>query len=136
MSVRKDMPRTHRAVALCAALVVFAAFVPAAAATLVIGILAPLWLIVPAVAVTVVRRRARGRGDVQPASLLWLDGNSSNAHLPASLSPDSVRCSAELQEQRFTASGERRVVDAETAYLTVCVVLEAGWRVGGLTDAS
>ena len=73
VSVRNDMPRTRKAVAiLCVALVVFAAFVPAATATLVIEILTPLWLIVPAVAVTVVRRRA-ARCDVQPASLLSLD---------------------------------------------------------------
>jgi hypothetical protein len=66
------MPRTRKAVAiLCVALVVFAAFVPGAAATLVFETLAPLWLVVPAVAVTVVRRRA-ARCDVQLASLLSL----------------------------------------------------------------
>jgi hypothetical protein len=70
--VRSDMPRTRKAVAiLCVALVVFAAFVPGAAATLVVEILTPLWLVVPAVAVTVIRRRA-ARCDVQPASLLSL----------------------------------------------------------------
>jgi hypothetical protein len=67
------MPRTRKAIAvLCVALVVFAAFVPAAAANLVVEILTPLWLVVPAVTVTVVRRRA-ARCDVQPAALLSLD---------------------------------------------------------------
>jgi hypothetical protein len=67
------MPRTRKAVAiLCVALVVFAAFVPGGAATFVVEILTPLWLIVPAVAVTVVRRRA-ARCDIQPASLLSLN---------------------------------------------------------------
>ena len=53
------------------ALVVFAAFVPVAAANLVTAILIPLWLVVPAVAVSVIRRRA-SRCDDQPVALLSL----------------------------------------------------------------
>jgi hypothetical protein len=46
-------PRTRKAIAvICIALVVFAAFVPGAAPSSVAAILTPLWLIVPAVAVT------------------------------------------------------------------------------------
>ena len=56
---------------LCIALVVFAAFVPGAASHLVCAILTPLWLVVPAVAVTLIQRRAL-RCDEQPVSLLSL----------------------------------------------------------------
>ena len=55
VAVRDDMPRTRKGVAiLCVALVVFAAFVPAGAANLVVEMLTPLWLVVPAVTVAVV----------------------------------------------------------------------------------
>jgi hypothetical protein len=59
------------AAAVCLALVVFAAIVPIATATVVYAILTPLWLVVPAVVVTLIRRRA-SRCDEQPASLLSL----------------------------------------------------------------
>jgi hypothetical protein len=66
------MRRTRRSAAvLCIALVVFAAFVPAAAPNLVNAILVPLWLVVPAVTVVVIRRSAI-RCDEQPVSLLSL----------------------------------------------------------------
>ena len=64
------MLRTRKAVAVaCIALVVFAAFVPALATTLGAALLVPLWLVLPAVVVTVVRREAF-RCDEQPVSLL------------------------------------------------------------------
>ena len=64
------MPRTRQAVAVvCIALVVFAAFVPALAASLGSAVLVPLWLVLPAVVVTVVRREAF-RCDEQPVSFL------------------------------------------------------------------
>ena len=52
-------------------LVLFAAFVPAAATCLAAGVLVPLWLIAPAAAITLVRREA-SCCDEQPASLLSL----------------------------------------------------------------
>ena len=62
--------RTRQAVAVvCIALIVFAAFVPALASTLGSVVLVPLWLVLPAVIVTVVRREAF-RCDVQPLALL------------------------------------------------------------------
>lgn len=64
------MLRTRKAIAVvCIALVVFAAFVPALASTLGAALLVPLWLVLPAVVVTVVRREAF-RCDEQPVSLL------------------------------------------------------------------
>ena len=63
-------PRARKAVAvLCIALVVCAAFVPVIGSTLGSAILVPLWLVMPAVTVAVVRRKAF-RCDDQPASLL------------------------------------------------------------------
>jgi hypothetical protein len=63
-------PRTRKAVAvLCIALVVCAAFVPVIASALGSAILVPLWLVLPAVTVVIVRRRAF-RCDHQPVSLL------------------------------------------------------------------
>ena len=56
---------------LCIALVVFAAFVPGDVSHLVYATLTPLWLVVPAVALTVIQRRAF-RCDEQPVSLLSL----------------------------------------------------------------
>jgi predicted anti-sigma-YlaC factor YlaD len=53
------------------AILVFAAFVPALAAGLVSIILTPLWLVVPAVAIVVIRRAAV-RCDDQPVALLSL----------------------------------------------------------------
>jgi hypothetical protein len=65
-------PRTRRAVAfLGIALIVFAAVAPTAAAHLVSAILTPLWLVVLAVTITVVRRRA-SRCDAQPVALMAL----------------------------------------------------------------
>jgi len=64
------MPRTRKTVAvLCIALVVFAAFVPAVASALGSAVLVALWLVLPAVAITVLRREAF-RCDEQPVSLL------------------------------------------------------------------
>jgi len=64
------MLRTRKAIAVvCIALVIFAAFVPALASTLGAALLVPLWLVLPAVVVTVVRREAF-RCDEQPVSLL------------------------------------------------------------------
>jgi hypothetical protein len=64
--------RTRRAfVFLAVGLVLFAAFVPAVAANLAVAILAPLWLILPTVAITLIRREA-SRCDDQPTSLLAL----------------------------------------------------------------
>jgi hypothetical protein len=53
------------------AIVVFAAFVPALAAGLPSAILTPLWLVVPAVSIVVIRRTA-ARCDDQPVALLSL----------------------------------------------------------------
>ena len=53
------------------AVLVFAAFVPTLGASLPSIILTPLWLVVPAVAIVVVRRRAV-RCDDQPVALLSL----------------------------------------------------------------
>jgi membrane protein implicated in regulation of membrane protease activity len=64
--------RTRRSfVFLAVGLVLFAAFVPAVAASLPVAILAPLWLILPTVAITLIRREA-SRCDDQPTSLLAL----------------------------------------------------------------
>jgi len=64
-------PRARKAVAFaCIALVVLAAIVPATAA-LIVAVLTPLWLVVPAVLVSIVRRRA-ARSDAQPIALLSL----------------------------------------------------------------
>jgi hypothetical protein len=66
------MRRTRKSVAvLCIALVVFAAFVPAAAQNLVIEILVPLWLVVPPAAVGLIARTAT-RCEEQPVALLSL----------------------------------------------------------------
>jgi hypothetical protein len=65
-------PRTRKALAiLCVGLIVFAAFLPAAAPHLLAIVIIPLWLVVPAVVVTILRRRA-ARSDHQPVSLLCL----------------------------------------------------------------
>ena len=56
---------------LAVGLVLFAAHVPAVAAHLPSGILAALWLVLPAVAATLIRREASCCND-QPASLLSL----------------------------------------------------------------
>ena len=53
------------------AVVVFAAFVPALSSSLPAVILTPLWIVVPAVCVVVVRRAA-ARCDDQPVALLSL----------------------------------------------------------------
>ena len=64
--------RTRKTVAvLCIAVVVFAAFLPALAVNLPPVILTALWLVIPAVAVVVIRRQAV-RCDEQPVSLLSL----------------------------------------------------------------
>jgi hypothetical protein len=53
------------------AVVVFAACVPALVPNLPVAILTPLWIVVPAVAVVVVRRTA-ARSDARPVALLSL----------------------------------------------------------------
>jgi len=58
---------------LCAVLVLFAAFAPAVS-SLPVAILSPLWLVVPAAAVVIVRRQATRCGE-QSASLLSLFGS-------------------------------------------------------------
>jgi hypothetical protein len=64
--------RTRRVfVFLAVGLVLFAAFVPAAAASLPVAVLNPLWLILPAVTITLIRRQA-SRCDDEPTSLLAL----------------------------------------------------------------
>lgn len=57
------------AAVLCIALVVFAAFVPVIASALGTVVLVPLWIVLPAVVVTLVRYDAF-RCDEQPVSLL------------------------------------------------------------------
>jgi hypothetical protein len=62
--------RTRKTVAIiCIALVAFAAFLPFVAASVGQAIFTPLWIVLPAVAITVIRRRA-SRCDEQPVSLL------------------------------------------------------------------
>jgi hypothetical protein len=69
----KIMPRARRSVAvLCIAIVVFAAAVLPAVASPFDAILIPLWLVVPAVSVVVIRRKAL-HCDEQSVSLLSLD---------------------------------------------------------------
>jgi uncharacterized RDD family membrane protein YckC len=63
-------------------LVLFAAFVPAAAASLPAVLLAPLWLIPPAAAVATIRREA-SRCDEQPSSLLSLVASRAPPCAPA-----------------------------------------------------
>jgi hypothetical protein len=64
--------RTRRSLVLFGlAVAVFAAFVPAFASGIPGAILTPLWLVVPAIAIVVVRRRA-ARCDDQPVALLSL----------------------------------------------------------------
>jgi hypothetical protein len=66
------MSRQRKTVAvLCIALVVFAAFLPGGAPEIVWTALTPLWLVVPAVDVTLIARTA-SRCDDQPTSLLSL----------------------------------------------------------------
>jgi hypothetical protein len=66
------MSRQRKTVAvLCIALVVFAAFLPGGAPEIVWAALTPLWLVVPAVDVTLIARTA-SRCDDQPTSLLSL----------------------------------------------------------------
>jgi hypothetical protein len=66
----KTTPRTRKAFAvLCIAIVVVAALVPVLATGVGTAVLVPLWLVVLAVAVTVIRRDAL-RSDEQPVSLL------------------------------------------------------------------
>ena len=65
------MPRARQPLAvLCIAIVVFAAFLPGAAVYLD-ATFTPLWFVVPAILVVVVRRAALGC-DEQPTSLLSL----------------------------------------------------------------
>ena len=64
--------RTRKTVAvLCIAVVVFAAFSPVVSANLPPVVLTALWLVIPTVAVTVIRRQAV-TCDEQPVSLLSL----------------------------------------------------------------
>ena len=65
------MPRTRRSIVfLCIAVVAFAGLLPAGSVDLV-GILTPLWRVIPAVAIVLIRRRAL-QSDEQPMSLLSL----------------------------------------------------------------
>ena len=65
-------PRTRKTVAvLCIALVIVAGVLPAVASSLATVILVVLWLVLPAVVVTLVRREA-SRSNAQPVSLLAL----------------------------------------------------------------
>jgi hypothetical protein len=65
------MPRPRRSIVfLCIAVVAFAGLLPAGSVDLV-AILTPLWLVIPAVAIVLTRRRAL-RSDEQPISLLSL----------------------------------------------------------------
>jgi hypothetical protein len=77
-------PRIRKAFAiLCIALVVVAALAPAVAPGLGSAVLVPLWLVVPAVIATVIRRDALC-SDEQPVSLLAvLDSRA--PPIPASL---------------------------------------------------
>ena len=64
--------RTRRSLVLVGlAVVVFAAFVPALSSSLYAAILTPLWIVVPAVSIVVIRRTA-ARCDEQPVALLSL----------------------------------------------------------------
>ena len=64
--------RTRRSIALFGvAVLVFAAFVPALVSGVPGAILTPLWLVVPAITIVVVSRRA-ARCDDQPVALLSL----------------------------------------------------------------
>ena len=58
---------------LCVALVAFAAFLPSVS-NFPVAILTPLWLVFPAAAIILVRRKA-SRCDEQPASLLSFVGS-------------------------------------------------------------
>jgi undecaprenyl pyrophosphate phosphatase UppP len=73
MDIAVSTGRTSRFVAvLCIAAVVVAAVVPSlAASTLGTAIFVPLWLVVPAVSIIVIRRSA-ARCDEQPVALLSL----------------------------------------------------------------
>ena len=63
--------RTRKSIVLvCLGVVVFAAFLPSASA-LFTAVLAPMWLVLPAALVTLIRRRAV-RCDEQPVALLSL----------------------------------------------------------------
>jgi hypothetical protein len=71
--------RSRRTLVLfCIGLVVFAAVIPALAPVL-IAVLTPLWLVVPAVAV-VILRRAAARSDEQPVALLSLRSSRAPPH--------------------------------------------------------
>ena len=59
---------------LCVALVAFAAFLPTVVSNFPVAILTPLWLVFPAAAIVLVRRKA-SRCDEQPVSLLSLVGS-------------------------------------------------------------
>ena len=73
------------------AVVVFAAFVPALAAGLPAAILTPLWIVVPAVSIVVIRRAA-ARCDEQPVALRSL---ALFRAPPATLSPNHCRIAAQ-----------------------------------------
>jgi hypothetical protein len=67
-----SMPTGRKAIAiLCIGLVVFAAFVPGVASALGSTILVACWLVIPAIAITLIRRAAF-RCEEQPVSLLAL----------------------------------------------------------------
>ncbi|RPH62386.1 MAG: hypothetical protein EHM89_05655 [Acidobacteria bacterium] len=65
------MPRPRRSIVfLCIAVVAFAGLLPAGSVDLV-AILTPLWLVIAAIAIVLIRRRTL-RSDEQPISLLSL----------------------------------------------------------------
>ena len=74
--------RRRSLVFLALGLVLFAAFVPAAAANLAAVILAPLWLLVQVAAITRIRREASNFNE-QPVSLLSLVASRAPPSLPA-----------------------------------------------------
>ena len=66
------MPASRKAIAvLCIGLVVCAAFIPAIASTLGSTVFVACWLVIPAIAITLIRRAAF-RCEEQPVSLLVL----------------------------------------------------------------
>jgi hypothetical protein len=71
VAVSTKRPSRKAVAVFCIALVVFAVFVPAVAGTLADAPLVALWLVVPAIIATIVRRTA-ARSDQQPVALLSL----------------------------------------------------------------
>jgi hypothetical protein len=85
-SSRTDVtPRTRKAIAVfCIAIVLVAGVLPAIPTALADAIFVALWIVLPAVIVTIVRRAALD-SDEQPVSLLALLDSRGPPRLPASL---------------------------------------------------